>query len=47
MFVANKNAEKWAETKLHFPYPFAGDDGVGGQNSYERVHRVSKVTVAQ
>ena len=38
MLVANKHAEKWAESKLYFPYPFVGEDG-----SYERVLQVAKV----
>lgn len=43
MFVANKNAEKWAETYLYFPFPFAGDGRHG--NSYENLLLVSKVRV--
>ena len=39
MMVANKHAEKFAESKLYFPYPFV----VGEDGSYERVLQVAKV----
>jgi hypothetical protein len=38
LFVSNKQAEKWAETQLYFPYPFVGSDA-----GYEKILNVGKV----
>ena len=38
LFVSNKEAEKWAETQLYFPYPFVGSDA-----GYEKILHVGKV----
>lgn len=41
IYIANKNAEKWAETYLYIPFPFAGDSRHG--NFYENLLQISKV----